>query len=1051
MVPKLYRLGFRVLLFGGIAMLLFVALAGPLKQNKTAAQVQNNPFGSTSQPALSEEAAEAGTLARLDPLASLEWLESNAPNSQHDPIDSKAQLWERRRQASLSKHFQNGPLVAPSNDLCVGAEIISGNGPFPVFTAVTPDITDATTTSDPPLPACQNNVSRSIWYSLTPAVTASYDISSCASGGTVTTVDDTVIAIYSSSNGNCGGTFTQLPGACDDDGCVTEALQSVVPNVKLIGGTTYFILVWQFDVPPPTSGNTAVQLRIDRTLPPANDTCGGATPLSINVPLTGTTQAASNDYQTAGTTCFTGLGQTPSTATGREVVYSFTAPTTDTFSFKVKDYNALGNLVLYASANCPSATPGTPLSLTCDNVTGPGFAASNRTSGSTAEEIMCVALSAGQQVFIFVDDNNAEASFAGSPFVIEASVCVRESEPNNTPATANSFGSQAFGIEGSVGSAADVDFYSLGNLSAGARVFAMIDSAAANSSDFDMRVTSTVDTLEYDDLNADTLFGSLGPAIGGTIIPTGGLIFLRVNHNSANSVAEPYRLFYNVQPAGANPLPSCSFLTTSASTEIEPNNTAAQANAAVNNYFSGSLSGPAPSTDVDVFSFTAFAGQFVFISFDGDPCRDNSPIDGQIQLLGTDGNAVLASVNDGGSTSNTSSGAGSLTATTPNSPSEGLVLRIPSSGTYFARVSVGTTSSSSIGAGDYLVSIVTLTPSAASGIISGRILTTAGVPVSGTVVNLSGSQTRRTITDENGNYRFDGVAVSGFYTVIPSRANFVFSPSTRSFNQLTERTDATFSGQSLGEAVNPVDTTEYFIRQQYLDVLGREPDEGGLNYWSDQILGCGSNADCVSTRRHEVAAAFFMEAEFQRTGSFLYALYKGGLGRQPLYQEFSSDRRQLVDGTNLELAKQIFTQAFVTRAEFLARYDAYMTAESFVDALVRTVQQASRVDLSAHRAEFIRSYNAGATLIDSRGRALRAMAEVEAFRQAEYNSAFVLTEYFAYLHRDPDVAGYDSWLEVLNNRTPGNYQSMVCAFVTSTEYQQRFGVNVTRSNRDCGQ
>ena len=63
------------------------------------------------------------------------------------------------------------------------------------------------------------------------------------------------------------------------------------------------------------------------------------------------------------------------------------------------------------------------------------------------------------------------------------------------------------------------------------------------------------------------------------------------------------------------------------------------------------------------------------------------------------------------------------------------------------------------------------------------------------------------------------------------------------------------------------------------------------------------------------------------------------------------------------------------------------------------------------------------------------MIEGDDFKQAEYNSAFVLMEYFGYLKRDPDQAGYDFWLNILNHREPGNYRGMVCAFITSDEYQ----------------
>jgi len=627
-----------------------------------------------------------------------------------DVADLKNQLLEKRKRAEATA--QRAPQVAPANDTCAGAEVIPGAGPFPYSAAVVADITDATTTGDPPLPSCQTNVSRSIWYSFTPTVTATYSMSTCASDGTASTVDDTVIAVYTSSTSNCGGVFTQVPSACDDDSCVTESLQSVVSNLLLTAGTNYFIVIWQFDLPAPTGGNTAVQLKVFQTLPPANDNCSAATPLVLNTPVNGSNFGALNDYELTGATCFTGIGQTPSSGTGADVVFSFTAPSTGSYSFKVTNHSAAGNLVIYATTNCPAAVSGTPVDITCNNVSGPAFVSSNRSSTSTSEELMCISLTSGQQIFIFVDDNTSSTSFIGGSFKIEATTCSREAEPNDTPATGDNFGSQIFGIEGSITPLGDVDFYTLGTPGPGARVFAHVDSVASNTTDIDMRVTTTTDTLEFDDLNADLLFGSLGPTIAGTPVSTGGPVFLRVSHNSAGTSAEPYRLYSIVQPAGATPLPSRMGMTTSATSEIEPNNTPAQANSAVNNYFFGSLAGPAPSIDVDVFSFTAAAAQMVFLSLDGDPCRDGTPINGKLELLDMNGTTVLISVNDSGATSNTSSGAGSLTSTTPNSPAEGLVFRIPASGTYFVRVTIGTTSTGSTGAGDYLLSISKDVPTA---------------------------------------------------------------------------------------------------------------------------------------------------------------------------------------------------------------------------------------------------------------------------------------------------------------------------------------------------
>ncbi|HSE36231.1 MAG TPA: hypothetical protein VLG74_02945, partial [Blastocatellia bacterium] len=618
-----------------------------------------------------------------------------------DVADRKTQLLNQRIAAAAAAPPRTAPLAPPSNDTCAGAEVIPAAGPFPHFTSVTADITDATVTSDPPAPSCQVNLFRSIWYTFTPAATGTYTISSCASDGTGTTVDDTVMAIYTSTGG-CAGTFSEIPTAgasegCDDDSCVSEAFQATIMT-QLNSGTQYFIVVWQFGSAAPTAGNTAVQLSVSQVSPPANDTCSGATAISLNTPVTGTTFAASNNYQLSGSACFTGIGQTASLAAGRDVVYSFTASTADTYSFRVTNFSTTVNLVVYVATTCPGGAPPVTVT-TCSS-------AANRRVSSTSEEVYCLALSASQMVFIFVDENTTSVN--GSTFTIEVNRCNRESEPNDTPATANpSF----FGGEGSIAIDEDFDYYSLGMPASGSRVFALVDGVSAHSNDFDLRVTTSVDTLQYADFNNDPLFGDLSANIGGTPL-AGATSYLQVSVNSIFGIAsEPYRLYYVVQPPGANPLPGC-VLTTSATAETEPNDTTATADSAGNKYFSGALAAPAPSTDIDIFSFTANAGDLIFLSLDGDPCRNATPLRGELALLDSDG-VTLVSVSNSGATSSTASGAGSLTATTPFSPSEGLVWRATITGTYFARVSVGPGSTMSTGTGDYLLSIFTGGPTAA--------------------------------------------------------------------------------------------------------------------------------------------------------------------------------------------------------------------------------------------------------------------------------------------------------------------------------------------------
>ncbi|HMF56099.1 MAG TPA: DUF4214 domain-containing protein [Pyrinomonadaceae bacterium] len=349
---------------------------------------------------------------------------------------------------------------------------------------------------------------------------------------------------------------------------------------------------------------------------------------------------------------------------------------------------------------------------------------------------------------------------------------------------------------------------------------------------------------------------------------------------------------------------------------------------------------------------------------------------------------------------------------------------------------------------------ITQQPTAAPADVSGIVTTSDGQPLGGVTMALTSDNTLRTITDSTGHYAFTGLNTDTFYTVTPDIANYSFSPQNRSFSLSGSRTDATFtaSANSLASG-NPLDTPEYFVRQQYLDFLGREPDQSGLDFWSGKLRACGSDASCMRQERINVSAAFFQSDEFQQTGSFVYRLYKAGLGRQLSYQEFSSDRLQVVDqGTGtLSASRAAFANSFVQRAEFTQRYNGANSASSFVNALVDSIRQTDGIDLSAQRDALIARYQSGSSQNDSRSLVLRDAIEAGSFQQAETNPSFVLIEYFGYLKRDADSGGFNFWLDVLNNRVPGNYQSMVCAFLTSSEYQQRFSSVVTRFNSECGQ
>jgi hypothetical protein len=601
--------------------------------------------------------------------------------------DLKAEV--ARQERSKGEVKPPDPRGAPANDQCAGAIVIPGAGPFPALTPVTADISDATSTGDPvAVPSCAfagGPVSRSTWYAFTPSATASYTISACADSPTSTTIDDTVMAIYTSAAG-CVGPFTQVPGGCDEDLCGVEGLQSVI-TINLNSGTQYFVVVWKYGASAPLPGNTAIQLRVSQNGAPSNDTCAWALALTLNVPITGTiNNLTSNDYQVAASpNCFTGSGNAATVAAGRDVVFSFVPASTGSYSFRASTY-AQTSLVLYATADpCPTGTA--PVTVTTTLPVGPPAPCANRQVG-TAEEVFCQSLTAGVMYFVFVDETTATP---GGAFTIEVNPCSLEVETNGTPATANA---ATCNLEGAVTPNGDVDFYSLGSFGAGSRVFAMVDGGAANNSDFDLRVTSASDTLEFDDANNDGQFGPISPNVAGAKVVADAPIYARVNHFAANVQSSPYRVLYTVQPGGAG------LDGTSATPESEPNDTTTTASAAANYYYSGSTSS---GLDVDLYRFKVSAGDLVFVSFDGDPtltagdASSSSPINGSLAVL-TAAGVQLVAVDDGLTTSSTTSSAASLTATTPSKPSEAIAFRAPTSGVYFVRVKATS-------AGDYLLSV----------------------------------------------------------------------------------------------------------------------------------------------------------------------------------------------------------------------------------------------------------------------------------------------------------------------------------------------------------
>jgi uncharacterized repeat protein (TIGR01451 family) len=80
-------------------------------------------------------------------------------------------------------------------------------------------------------------------------------------------------------------------------------------------------------------------------------------------------------------------------------------------------------------------------------------------------------------------------------------------------------------------------------------------------------------------------------------------------------------------------------------------------------------------------------------------------------------------------------------------------------------------------------------------IIGGQV-TQGGNALSGVTITLSGTQSGTATTDANGNYSF-AVPAGGNYTVTPSRENFVFTPRSQTFENLSSNQTADFVGRQV--------------------------------------------------------------------------------------------------------------------------------------------------------------------------------------------------------------------------------------------------------------
>jgi hypothetical protein len=267
-------------------------------------------------------------------------------------------------------------------------------------------------------------------------------------------------------------------------------------------------------------------------------------------------------------------------------------------------------------------------------------------------------------------------------------------------------------------------------------------------------------------------------------------------------------------------------------------------------------------------------------------------------------------------------------------------------------------------------------------------------------------------------------------------------------------------------ANNPYLSNPFFVRQNYLDFLGRDADQSGFTDWTNVLNNCGPEKGFLGAPfncdRAHVSHGFFGSPEFTRSGFLIHRLFEVGMNRLPLYREFIPDMASL-SGFNLTPASQQqnladYLQEFTSKQEFQNRFqDVSQPAQAalYIERLEQTAGitlPATTTTLAGQPQQYGRQelINKRASGQFSMGETLVAFVEQKVVYDRFFERGHVTMLYFAYLRRDPNLndptlTGWTDWVDVFTNGrqsagiAPRDIHHLIFGFIYSEEYRKRFG------------
>ncbi len=201
--------------------------------------------------------------------------------------------------------------------------------------------------------------------------------------------------------------------------------------------------------------------------------------------------------------------------------------------------------------------------------------------------------------------------------------------------------------------------------------------------------------------------------------------------------------------------------------------------------------------------------------------------------------------------------------------------------------------------------------------------------------------------------------------------------------------------------------TGSWIRCLYLDLLNREPEPAGLNFWIDR-LNSGTSIQSISD-------SFLRSAEYCTIRA--ESLYRELLDRQSDPEGLKHWRDILGRGTSL----QDVILSFCNSPEYKSKHPI---PTQFVESLYGKLL--GRQSEPSGLQHWVNKLNSGTTTADV----------IKGFlRSSEYARLRATEFYQKFLARQPDAGGLDLWAKRIQNGS--SLQEIIRSFVTSPEYQNR--------------